>query len=511
MKKIGLFILSVLAVSFSNAQDITDALRYSTNQLSGTARYRAMSGAFGALGGDLSAMATNPAGSAVFSTGEIAISLTSYNNDNDASYFGTATNASDSAFDIGQAGAVFVFDNTGNSDWTKFSLGFNYQNVNNFNDNLFVAGIGTTSVDQYFLTYAQGLDIANISAQPGESLTEAYIDIGRAFGFGHQQAFLGYESFILDLDPSGNGIDEYISNASYASGVDQEYSYATSDYNRKFTFNLAAQYKENLYLGLNLNSHVVDYRRSTFISEIGFDRVNDFSVTEIEFANELYTYGTGFSFQAGAIAKVNDDVRLGVSYQSPTWYRLNDELSQAVRVFTVDPVDINDPSLDFEDVVAPNVITLFDDYRLRTPGELTGSFAYIFGKQGLISFDYTRKDFGSAEFKQNTGFNAENTLISNSLKATNNYRLGAEYRIEAFSLRGGYRFEESPYENGSTIGDLTGFSVGAGYSFGGWKLDLAYDQAQQERNQQLFNVGLTDTAFVDNINSNVTLTLTLKL
>jgi hypothetical protein len=39
-------------------------LRYSQDNLNGTARFRAM-GAFGALGGDLSSLNVNPAGSAI--------------------------------------------------------------------------------------------------------------------------------------------------------------------------------------------------------------------------------------------------------------------------------------------------------------------------------------------------------------------------------------------------------------------------------------------------------------
>ena len=50
----------------NNAQDINDALRYANAEVQGSARFRALSGAFGALGGDLSAISINPAGSAIF-------------------------------------------------------------------------------------------------------------------------------------------------------------------------------------------------------------------------------------------------------------------------------------------------------------------------------------------------------------------------------------------------------------------------------------------------------------
>ena len=44
------------------SQNEVDALRYSQLNLSGTARFTSMGGAFGALGGDMSSMTVNPAG-----------------------------------------------------------------------------------------------------------------------------------------------------------------------------------------------------------------------------------------------------------------------------------------------------------------------------------------------------------------------------------------------------------------------------------------------------------------
>ena len=59
--------VSLMAIT-TKAQNYTDALRYSTEELTGTARFKGMSGAFGALGGDPSAFNINPAGSAVFNS-----------------------------------------------------------------------------------------------------------------------------------------------------------------------------------------------------------------------------------------------------------------------------------------------------------------------------------------------------------------------------------------------------------------------------------------------------------
>ena len=78
MKKTSILIIATLSMTIGNAQNITDGLRYAEESLLGTARYTAMSGAFGALGGDFSAMAINPAGSAVFLNNSSSISLALY-------------------------------------------------------------------------------------------------------------------------------------------------------------------------------------------------------------------------------------------------------------------------------------------------------------------------------------------------------------------------------------------------------------------------------------------------
>ena len=75
MKKYIFIILIGFSVSQLRAQEIRDALRYAQDNINGTARFRAMSGAFGALGGDLSSINVNPAGSAIFANNQVGITL----------------------------------------------------------------------------------------------------------------------------------------------------------------------------------------------------------------------------------------------------------------------------------------------------------------------------------------------------------------------------------------------------------------------------------------------------
>ena len=505
MKKNLLLIVGILYSCFIYSQDVQDALIYSMDNIQGTARYRALSGAFGAVGGDMSAVSLNPAGSAIFSVSHASFSISSLGMSNDTQFNNGFNSNTNSEFDIHQAGAAFVFANgNSNSKWRKFTLGLAYDKLNNFNTDWFSNGVNTNSIDSFFLANAQGNRLDEISAFPGESITDAYADIGAVYGYSNQQSFLGFESYILEPENNDDANTVYFSNIA-PGNFNQEYNYAANGYNGKFTVNLAAQYQDNLFLGLNLNSHFINYERSTYFFE---GNNNDGSIIqEVGFQNNLFTVGTGFSFQLGGILKLNPEFRLGLTYSSPTWLSLEEETSQYIATVR------NEGGSNITQIVDPNIVNIFPRYRLQTPGNLMGSLAYVFNNKGFISFDYSLKNYGNLKFKPTSDiyFSSLNNDLSNELTTASTYRIGGEYKYKQFSFRGGYRFEESPYKDGITVGDLTGYSLGLGYNFGNTKLDLTFDTSSRETEYQFFNVGLLDRTIVDRKNSNITLSLSFNL
>ena len=144
MKKYFLLLLAGIAVPSIQAQETTpdDAIRLAVDNLTGTARFRAMSGAFGSLGGDLSAINVNPAGSIFFNNNYATITGSVYNAKNKSRYFGTSTNDNDNTLNINQLGAVFIFKESGSgkTGWNKIAVGINYENANNLNNSVFSAG-----------------------------------------------------------------------------------------------------------------------------------------------------------------------------------------------------------------------------------------------------------------------------------------------------------------------------------------------------------------------------------
>ncbi len=502
--------LAIIAVAFTQAQEISvnDALRYSQTNQNGTARFRAMSGAFGALGGDLSAVSINPAGSAVYNTSQFALTLSNANTKNNSNYFGKTTSEKENAFDLNQAGFVFVFAGKENH-WNKFTLGVNYENLNDFNNNIFSAGTNpTNSVSNYFTNFANangGIDLGLLQVQSNESVSSLYQYLGETSGFGAQQAFLGYQAFIIDPASDYSATNRnYVSLIPQGSNYYQENSVASSGYNGKLSFNAATSYQDKYYFGLNLNSHFTDYRQTTSIFESN-TLTPASGIQKLRFQNDLQTYGNGFSFQLGAIAKITD-FRLGLAFESPTWLTLNDRTMQGIRSVSADATGELPMS-----VVNPNVENVYAPYKLQTPSTWTGSVAYVFGQQGLLSVDYALKDYSNIKFKPQSDYSSLNSDMSNMLDSAGELRIGAEYRIKDFSLRGGYRMEQSPYKNNKIVGDLTGYSAGLGYNFGKTKVDLAYSYAQRDYNQQFLTSGMTDAAKIDRTNNNISLSLLFDL
>lgn len=501
MKKILFLLITGLTASVSYSQEVSDAVRYSQDNLTGTARFRAMSGAFGAVGGDLSAISVNPAGSAIFANNQMGISFSNQSIKNNSDYFGTKMSDDKNSFILNQAGAIFVFhDHDPSNNWKKIAIGASYENTNNFNNRIVSVGTNpTNSIDKYFLQFANGIPL---NVLDGVKYREMFYD--------EQQAYMGYWGHVIDpVNSNDPNNTQYISNVPAGGNYYHENEVFTSGYNSKASFNIATSYKDRIYLGANLNVHITDFRRSSSFYE---DNNNPLeareTISSLRFNNELYTYGNGFSFQLGAIAKVTEAFRIGLAYESNTWYELNDETSQSLY-----STRKAQGGTDINETVNPKIVNVYDSYTLQTPGKTTFSAAYVFGKSGLISVDYAIKDYGNTKYKptSDAGFKGVNRDISNQLTSNGELRVGAEYKIKQLSLRGGYRFEGSPYKNKTTIGDLNSYSGGLGYNFGGTKVDLAYSYLERKSNQGFFATGFTDGSNVTSKLNNVTLTLLFEL
>ena len=528
MKKNIIAIGFCLAGSFVFAQNLTDGLRYSMEGLNGTSRFNAMSGAFSSLGGDLSAVALNPAGTSIFTRSEMSVTLSGVNSKNDAN--GRSTISSD--FLLSQFGVAFPIT-IGEEGWKNIAFAFNYQKTHNFdaNDLNYTYRNNGANLGDFFLDKANGIEQQNLMLQKYGAdkkpsrlwrLDDLYSEYGIAKRFPPEKlryALLGYEAKLVrprdvrsEINPSmkddeANAVKYatiYRKNISEGTTTIQNVEQYTEGGVNKYNFNFAGRY-DFISFGINLNSHSVDYRvvnkyREDYVDNTASD------IRSALYQNELRTVGSGFSLQLGAIAEVATGLRIGLTYASPTWYTLQDEMSQSLSTRTLNGTTNS---------VNPNVVVVYEKYYFRTPGSWTVGASWVWNKQLILSADYMYKGYGNMRFP--SGLESENAIIQNTLGDTNSLRFGAEYRLPLSKtnhlfLRGGYRYEQSPYKTEyKPIGDLTGFSTGLGVSISNMRFDLSYDRATRAYHPQIFESVLTDTPQVDNTLQNILLSVSLKL
>jgi hypothetical protein len=466
MKKILLFIF-ILTTLISKAQTLSfsdQAVLFSTEDNYGTARYVAMSGAFGSLGGDMTAVDINPAGLAVFSVPQFSTSFSYRNTKVNSSFYGNNINTSDDYFRFSQIGGVLTLANYSNSDFKKFTLGFNYNLIKDFNNNFVTEG-----------------------------------NSGNAFF--NEDPYLNY-----DNNPNNDVFYNNVDNQFFGSFI--------SGINDRFSFSFATQYKDLLYLGASLAFQHINFFQSTTYEELN----NDGNGNLLDAFNDqtLSTYGNGFNFGLGAILKPTQNLRIGASFQSPIWYNLSEQF--IVNSFSTDPnepygwvdgyLDIilsNDSEI-FQNATNPNIF----NYELRTPSKFTGSLSYVFGNSGLISFDYIFQNYSNTRLQPSSAFIDENQDLSNGLKNTSSFKIGTEWRYKLLSFRGGYRLIQDPYKHSNSSFDITGYSLGLGIKFSpSVRLDFAYDHSSNSDEYQFLNINGVEPAELDYKNDRFTSTLVI--
>ena len=128
MNKYFLLTVFIAVAGVSYAQDSYDAQNFANSDLNGTARFVAMGGALGALGGDVSVMSTNPAGTGMYRGSDAAISLSGvFTGDGAMGHDG-------SRMSLDQGGVLIAFDmDTPTNKGLQFvNFGVNYKKKRNF-------------------------------------------------------------------------------------------------------------------------------------------------------------------------------------------------------------------------------------------------------------------------------------------------------------------------------------------------------------------------------------------
>ena len=354
---------------------------YSGSNFGGTAKFNSMAGSMGALGGDLSAITVNPAGTGVFITGDVSATLAVQGNKNNSNLFGKSFESSYNNTNLGQVGGVVSFETNSNSPWQFVNLAFNYS---------------TKNLEDYVQT-------------PGNrSIKEA----------------VQYES-------GGATVNDFL--------VYNGHAYDRTGTASNLNVSLGGNYENKIYVGAGLNFKTAELEQSDFF-QYQLQNLGEYAYYQKQYSPYRES-SNGFSASVGIIGKINNNIRLGVAVESPTFWNLT-------RTYT-----------EYSNYSNGIYYDIYDETRkLTTPMKLTLSGAVVASKNFAINVDYTLgvtkpkyKDPGEFPNGDPSPEKQLNDYFSSDYKNTSDLRIGAEYRVAGFRLRGGYGLEASPFKNSSIL------------------------------------------------------------
>ena len=493
----------VFISQLSVAQTVNDVSRLVSTELNGSARYTSMAGAFGALGGDLTAISFNPASSSVFLHTELGASFNYKNKLTESSYFNSKGSSENEDVRLDHFGGVFVFNNSNSeSPWSRVSVGFNLHKIIQFNQNVFIDGNNSRGIDKYFLYYADGLAFKNLPLYDDETPDDVYRILGDEQGFAAQQAFLGYQGYIIDPKIDTDENTTYRSNVLYNT-VNHKIDIINSGWHRKTSLNLSGLYKDVFHLGVNINFHKLYLNNAQNLFETNHSENS--TTYNINFENELVSFGEGMSAQFGAIYKIKN-IRLGATYDSPKWLTLADETRQSISAVHYEG------GIDIREEISPNITNLYDEYQIRIPSKTTLSFAYIFGSKGLISLDYSTQNLANARLNDEFGstYLTEVTQkVESRFNGVTTFKIGGEYRLNDLSFRAGILNQNAAQKNTNT--NTMALTFGLGIDFGSSSLAISLMNFDQNKQFELFSEGLTDTYSLNQKLTQVSISYNFKL
>ena len=496
-----------MSMSVLYGQGETDALKFAQSDISGSARYMGMAGAFGALGGDISSLTQNPAGIGVYRSSEMVATFGFENMANEVSASGGDARSSDFRFMFNNIGAIGTLNTGKTSGLLNFNFGFAYNRLKNFNRS-YQAKFNNleTSLTNYIADKTNGISVWDLT------LTDNY----DPYDYLSWLPVLAYESSLIspypDSDADYFGLFNGPNTIGYYNGSPTSSGSAGLWVTEKgrideYTLNLGGNISDRIYFGLGVGILDINYTQRTDYMEnitnpeyLGPGEVQPNGSFNLR--NYLHTRGTGVNLKLGLMARLTNYWRVGLAFHTPTVYTMRDEYAASVRNTAIwepaDPADEQSTWVPIERSTPDNHI-YYTDYRYSSAWKLMASTAFILGKKGLVSFDYEYTAYNRMRLSDADGVALYGDYDSNvddfirtDFKGGHTLRLGGEYRpTTQFTLRAGYAAQLSPVTK--TVFDMdvevvtagtqpmytlnrdTHYvTAGAGYRFGRLYLDAAY-------------------------------------
>lgn len=474
MKRNIFISLLVILSSYCFAQTEFDAVTMDKPDLNGSARYIGLAGAYGALGGDASAIKDNPAGLGVFRSSEISFTAKLGMQKSSSNWNGSTSSADNFKLNFDHFSYSWNVPNYQESGLISSNYIIAYNKIKNFNREMSIQG----SSSGYSLADVMA-NMANI-ANNGNGLNYNALSFkndpynNTSIGWLSE---LGYQAYLIDTVPG--------QTSKYASVLTPKQSVVPYNYLKEsggineYTFGWGGNFNNNFFLGANINLVTLNYELTSQYSESFRENSNE----GFDLVNYISQSGAGINLKLGAIYMPVNSLRLGFSVHTPT-------------VYSIKNTHYADIYSSYMTQTPESTITGSDEFSFRSPWQIQASAAYLFGRKGLISAEYDRIWQKNAKYTNTDGtikgFEDANMAITNDLENSNFFKFGGEYKVnDNIALRAGYAFSNAvnptsaqgkPIYYNSTYTNTeyllnkgTQFcTLGVGYREASWFLDFAY-------------------------------------
>jgi hypothetical protein len=430
------------------AQDQTQAIRFSQFYPEGTARYTAMGGAFGAVGGDFTAASQNPAGLGLYLGSEFTITPTYLLVNSTSEYLGQSSKDHASNLGIGNMGLVMAYNSNRTEGIVGTTLAFGYNTLNNFHNSIQMQGVNSSSsLLDNFAWYANN----------SNELDMFYEDLA------HQTA-------LMPLDTISNSywhyLEPYEAIGYEGYGQEQVRVVERRGYVGEYVVSAALNFSHKLYMGGTFGLHSVRFYEDIFHRETDINDLEpDFDA--FRFGEYNSTRGYGYVFKFGMIFKPIHILRIGASFHAPVVYQLTDDKFTDLNTYW-------DSNSGLINEYASSGLES-KEYTLRTPYRASLSTALLLGKLGLISAEYEYVDYSTSDLDSpGYKFIDENITISKDFGVAHNLKAGAELRLNPVYFRAGAQYYMNPFTDKRNGSDIMVYSGGIGLRSSQTFFDISY-------------------------------------
>ena len=500
----------------SASQTIYDAANLTERDLNGTARFIGMGGAMGALGGDISVMGTNPAGTGIYRSNDAALSFSFSDFGFDSEYVGNKIDRNTSRVYFDQAGIVFA-NRLGTITPVRYvNFGFGYKRVKSFHRDMRMYG----SLGDYSQTFQMASQAEGLTSWGSAPYRNDDIGWLSALGYdGYLITDLVSESELSDYDD----YEEYTLDGEQVQNTAGELMYRTPGLYRgmytdgtatflsrerggidEFDFNVSINVNNRVYLGFTVGMYAVNYKKYSFYDE-------DYGNGEgYNLRSWSKITGAGIDLKVGAIFRpiASSPLRIGLAISTPVFYDLNYKTGAYLASDVINFLDTDNPSGVEAGEVGHYDISTFNEvggymnrgFRLHTPWTFNDSLGHTVGKKWAIGAEYEYQDYAATKFRDTNGharaFAYENST-TDMLRGVSTLRVGVEFKpVPEVALRVGYNYRSAifsdqaykdlPYNSIQTDTDFANtkqlgvYTAGIGYRGSHFYADFAYKYSSRK-------------------------------